>query len=303
MSGKHGSAQDRADAMALLLARPALGDLNEPDPLVRRLERWRGELRLGPLEDAAQQERTAHYQALADLIGPGRGKDPDRIAYLMVCGHGLASPRYRELLVEHWVTDHSELVDGWARGMGPLDAERYDVIRRAAVAAYDAGFDAEASDPSHKLFVAIIETVMSNLSQGILTEQSEVLVEDYLADSLSGAFGAAPADPELLTRAHGYEGEVTPEIAEIFSPATAPFPTIAGEIASLGDLRLLARIGQGIVPAARRMVETSTVSMTHGELAEACALVPPVILARFAVGIAPPAITVAFERSLRDRSS
>ncbi len=286
MAGKHGSAQDRADAKTLELAgRPDLGD-------VRRLERWRGELRLGPLEDASQEERTAHWLALAELIGPGRGKNAQRIAYLMVCRHGLATPLYRELLVEHWVAN-PDLVERWARSMGPLDVERYDLVNEAELAADDAALDSEPSEPSYKLFVAMMETVVSNLSSGVPTEPPEAQRENYLTDSLTPAFGAAPADPEIQARAVGYQGDVPPQLAEAFGPATIPFPKAAGEIASSGDLRLLARIAQGIVPAARMMVETSTMHMTEEELAEACALTPPAILGFLAVSPAPPNIAEA----------
>jgi hypothetical protein len=283
MTSKHGSAQDRTDAKALLEVRPDFGDPNHPEPVIRRLERWRGELGLGPLDDASQDERTAHYLALADLIGPGRGKDLKRIACLMVCRQGLATPLYREFLVEHFPTT-SAVAERWAQIMELPDAERHDLIDKAEFLAYEDGFDSEPTQPVYKLFVAIMETMMSNLSRGVPTEFPEELLHGSLTESLTRAFGAAPADPETQARAVGYQGEVPPQLAEFLGAAAIPFPKAAGEIASSGNLHLLARMAQSFVPVARMVIETSSVSMTEEELLEACALIPPMVLAFFAVG-------------------
>ncbi len=276
MAGKHGSAQDRADAQALALA-------GKPDLSERRLERWRLELRLAPLEDALQDERTAHYLALADLLGPGRGKDAKRVALLMAGRHGLACPAYRDLLVEQWPGLD---IPGFPR-LGPKgspdDAERFEQIEKIAAATYDLVFTSdEPRDEIERLSAILLDSLLPNLdASGPPKELREEAFASILEDvASSSAAGIERLDPQAMAELAGVQGEVPVEVVEtVLAPAVTPVFPLAGTIAAKGDLRALARAARALASALGDVLAEVHATMGKEECAIACAKLAPGFLA------------------------
>ncbi len=276
MAGKHGSARDRADAKALAAA-------GGPDIDVRRLERWRGELRLGPLEDALQDERTAHYLVLADLLGSGRGKEAKRIALIMAGRYGLATLAYRDLLVEQWPGLQTP---GFPR-LGPKgaadDAERFEQIEKIAASTFDLVFTTdEPRDEVERLGIAVLESLLPNLGASappkeLPEEAFASILEDVVSSS---AVGIERLDPLAMGLLAGVEGEVPTNMIEaVAAPVATPVYPLAGTIASTGDLRTLARAAKGLASALGEILGEVSGATGTEECEIACAKLAPGVLA------------------------